>query len=108
MQQPSSDNRASAWSSLYTDCRDWCRFAEFRGRVEGISREGEASDGTASWQQVRVTGQRDLARECGREHHRPAGLYAKMAVNLRLTRRCEMTFRPPDRCYTCYNCRNPL
>src|SRR5260370_29474227 len=19
-----------------------------------------------------------------------------------------MTFRPPDRCYTCYNCRNPL
>jgi hypothetical protein len=27
MQQPSSDNRASAWKSLDPDCCDWCRFA---------------------------------------------------------------------------------
>jgi hypothetical protein len=52
---------------------------------------GDAPDGTASWQQVGVTGQREpvrlgpiirrqvLARECGGEHHRPAGLYAKIA-----------------------------
>jgi hypothetical protein len=31
-----------------------------------------------------------------------------VCVNLRLTRRCEMAFRPPDRCYTYYNCRTPL
>jgi hypothetical protein len=90
-QQPYSDNSASLWKSLYADCRDWRRFApnSEQGK-KACPVRGDAPDGTASCQQVGVTGQRDparwgdhspagLARECAGEHHRPAGSYAKMA-----------------------------
>jgi hypothetical protein len=58
MQQPSSDNRASAWKSLYADCCDWCRFAEFRAREEGMSRLTAQQAGSKSG----VTGQREPVR----------------------------------------------
>jgi hypothetical protein len=54
MQQPSSDNRASAWKSLM---RKLLRLVSF-WRIPSKGRK-HAPDGTASWQQVGVTGQRD-------------------------------------------------
>ena len=50
MQQPSSDNRAFVWKSLYADCRDWCHFApnSEKGKKACRARGDHALSGTGN------------------------------------------------------------